>query len=138
MWARTASRILAAGLAAGLAGCGMVMRGTVPPDKAALYQSALKAPEARRFHEAVLDASEGRYARADQAFRALADLAAARDDARRAAEALFWAGYCQEKLGRRAPAAATYREVLRAYPDQPAAEQAQWRLSRLRQADQSP
>ena len=135
MWGSGAHRagggLLLVALAWGLAGCGMAMEDAPPVDKAGLYRSSQKDPASRRFHEAVLDVSDGRYAAAERSFRALGEALGARGDARRAAEALFWAGYCQEKLGRADAATATYRQVLREYPEQPAAEQAQWRLKRL-------
>jgi len=48
-----------------------------------------------------------------------------------ASKTLFWLGYCREKQGRSAEAAALYRRVGQDYPDTPAAAPAAERLSIL-------
>jgi tetratricopeptide (TPR) repeat protein len=52
-------------------------------------------------------------------------------DFRHAAEATFWLGYCNEKLGRTTDAARAYEHVIEKYPRQPAAAQASQRRVQL-------
>jgi len=100
------------------------------------------------FDEAVALAAEGRYDAAAERFTRLARMyeyqppgqaapdTAGGTDARdlrrgRAAEAVFWLGYCREKQGLLDDAAALYRRVIDAYGDAPAARQARLRLGHL-------
>ncbi len=58
------------------------------------------------------------------------DLEAAGDQAR-AAEAMFWLGYCHEKLDHNQDALDTYTRIIRDYPMTTAAREASARLTRL-------
>ncbi len=70
----------------------------------------------------------------DEARPRLADLVDRFDavgDREHAAEALFWLSYCYEKTGNLDQAGVFYGEVVRRYPETPAAEQARQRQVHL-------
>jgi len=100
------------------------------------------------FDEAVALAADGRYDPAAERFGRLAEMyeyeqqseavpdAAGQPDTRalgrgRAAEAVFWLGYCREKQGLADEAAKHYRRVIDEYGGAPAARQARLRLAHL-------
>ena len=72
-----------------------------------------------------------RYDEAADRLSPLVETFDAAGDPARAAEAMFWLAYCQEKRGRTDPAASLYQNVIRSFPGTPAARQAADRLSRL-------
>jgi TolA-binding protein len=78
--------------------------------------------------EMILD---GKYADAGRILEQLAAGYESVKDARRAAEAMFWLGYCKEKSGDRGEAARCYRRVMEHYPQTGAAGHAQDRLDGL-------
>ena len=53
-------------------------------------------------------------------------------DRAHAAEALFWLGYCREKLAHPEEAQLTYQRVVTEYGDQPSARHARRRIERLK------
>lgn len=115
MWVKAIRLILlacaaGASLAAG-AGCHGVMRSTHEPG---LVRPARR--ELAEFNRAVELAAALRYEDAAQAFVAMIPRFEAARDAEYAAEAIFWAGYCHEKLGKPAIASEYYQRVLRQYP----------------------
>ena len=115
MWAKATRLILltcaaGASLAAG-AGCGGVARSA---EQAPLLRRA--RPELGEFNRAVEMVAELRYDDAARAFAAMIPRFEAVGDAEYAAEAIFWAGYCSEKLEMPAVATEYYQRVLRQYP----------------------
>lgn len=124
MWARAAMAILAAAAAAACGGC-MAME-AYQPMPARTHQQAID-----EFNEGVSLASELRYEDAWREFEPLADKFETAGDPEHAAEALFWAGYCNEKLGRNEKAAAEYQQLLQEYPGSRPAERAAERLKAL-------
>jgi hypothetical protein len=76
----------------------------------------------------------GRYGEALRKLSPLTAIFEAAADAGKAAKAVFWTAYCQEKQGRTAEAAGLYESVGRRYAATPAARQAAERLARLRAA----
>jgi len=132
-------------LVAGVALSGCASR---EPYARPLGPEAARRDLTRGFDEAVALAAEGRYDAAAEQFARLAEMyesrlqirtapdAASDFDTRdlrrgRAAEAVFWLGYCREKQGLTDGAAALYRRVIEEYGDMPAARQARLRLGHL-------
>jgi len=127
VWAKATRLILltcaaGASLAAG-AGCGNVMQSMHEPR---LVRRA--RPELAEFNRAVEMVAELRYDDAARAFVAMIPRFEAAGDAEYAAEAIFWAGYCNEKLDRPAVATEYYQRVLRQYPHARPADLAAARL----------
>jgi len=85
-------------------------------------------PELAEFNRAVEMVAELRYDDAARAFVAMIPRFEAAGDAEYAAEAIFWAGYCSEKLDRPAVATEYYQRVLRQYPHARPADLAAARL----------
>lgn len=115
MWAKATRLILltcaaGASLAAG-GGCQADMEARIDPR---LVRRA--RPELAEFNRAVEMVAELRYDDAARAFAAMIPRFEAAGDAEYAAEAIFWAGYCNEKLDMPAIATEYYQRVLRQYP----------------------
>jgi len=127
---RTSWLVLAAA-AALLAGC------AARPPLRSVDWAAGEAPAAASardvddLNRAVAAMLDEEYARAAVMLLELGPRFEALGDDRRAAECLFWLGFCREKQGRTSEAAEFYRRVLSEHPDQPAARQAADRLSLL-------
>jgi len=94
--------------------------------------------QALRELETAIDlAGKLKYAEAEAMLtRLLRIFEAARDD-RRAAEVMFWLGYCNEKQNRRRAAESFYDRVVKRYPKASAAREAIRRLTMLRSAPTS-
>ena len=74
---------------------------------------------------------DGKYADASKILEPLIVACETSGDLRQAAESTFWLGYCKEKSGKSAEAAAFYRRVIERYPQTAAARTAQDRLDAL-------
>jgi hypothetical protein len=72
-----------------------------------------------------------RYTQAEMLLIPLPGVFVAGGDRVRAAESIFWLGYCCEQLGRTGQAEIRYLEVLRDFPQTPAARMARVRLQLL-------
>jgi len=83
------------------------------------------------FEEAMALVGELKYDKAAGRFAPLEDPFAASGRLERAAQCLFWEGYCNEKLGRLSRAAEMYRQVLDRYADTRAAATTRRRLAQL-------
>lgn len=102
-------------------------------------QEATRPPELQRvgtqdlaaFNRGVTLALEPRYEEAAGVFVELIPRFQAAGDRRRAAEAIFWAGYCYEKLSQYAMALEYYQRLVRKYSDSPATKRALQRLERF-------
>jgi len=90
--------------------------------------TALSTPD---FDEAVALASDLKYAEAELKFRQLAAWSEGAGYRDRAAECVFWIGFCLEKQGRLPEARAQYDKVMGGYPGTSAAGMAADRLKRL-------
>jgi hypothetical protein len=125
--------VLAAALA--LAGCAKSeapeAEGEAPAGSQAADAISVVRPDLLVFDQAMGHLADLEYARAAALFEGLAGRFASVGDRRRAAESLFWLGYCREKRGDPTAAAALYERVRRDYPDTPAAAQADGRLRAL-------
>ena len=84
------------------------------------------------FNAAVEMVSELQYAKAMVEFEQVLPGLQDASDHRRAAEAMFWLGFCSEKLGRPTKAISHYDSMIRRYSDSPASSRARARLSQLR------
>ena len=116
--------------AALLGGCmAMAPEGSFRPGMLAPRQAS--RPEAKALDEAVADVGNLEYERASGKLAGLATRFAEAGDRYRAAKALFWLSYCYEKTGRKNQAEVFYQQVIRKYPNTPAAEQSRGRLARL-------
>jgi len=130
VWARaTMALVLAA--AAGLAGCNVV---AYPHAMRGRFIGKADAQDVKAFDAAVGLVSQLEYGSAAAEFSRLFPRLHAAGDQSRAAEAMFWLGYCHEKQQHRDIAAQWYRRVVRVYVWAPAASQALTRLSRLEQS----
>jgi TolA-binding protein len=74
---------------------------------------------------------DGKYADAIKILEPLAVSYESSGDSRQAAESTFWLGYCKEKSGKSADAAACYRRAIERYPQTAGARNAQDRLDSL-------
>ena len=74
---------------------------------------------------------DGKYADASKILEQLSVTYESAKDSRQAAESIFWLGYCKEKSGNPAAAAACYRRAIERYPQTAAARNAQDRLDSL-------
>jgi TolA-binding protein len=98
---------------------------------ALLHARTLREEAQKNFDQAVALVAQLRYDEAADKLSPLPEAFDAAGDPARAAEALFWLGYCHEKQGRTDRAASLYQNVIRSFPATPAARQAADRLSRL-------
>ena len=89
------------------------------------YNHAMDLVDQARFAEALAELTQ------------IEPLLAGVGDRPRAASALFWRGFCEEKLSRPNQAAARYRGVLDVYSDTKAADLARHRLAALQAATPS-
>jgi len=138
VWAKWIRAILMAS-AAGVAGCAAAYKSQhmAEPRWAGLPARAVPHPRAEaadvaELNEAISLIYKLQYEQAAARLTGLTGRLEASGDATRAAEALFWLGYCREKQGRIDEAVQLYRRILQAYGDTPAARQASQRLWRLR------
>jgi TolA-binding protein len=130
-----------AALAGWLPGCasgsGARMLAASPVHRAAegsavpLVPKATRAPFEHDFNEALSLVTKLRYEEAAEKFSQLSRSYQAGSDYVRAGEAMFWQGYCHEKNRQLQTAAGIYREVIRNFPDTPAARQAREGLARV-------
>ena len=127
MWAK-AARLILLTCAAGAALCAGAGCQAVIPSTQESGQVRRARPELAEFNRAVEMVAELRYDDAARAFVAMIPRFEAAGDAEYAAEALFWAGYCNEKLDRPAVATEYYQRVLRQYPHARPADLAAARL----------
>ena len=127
--------IVLAGLltAAGCAPAGSV--GPVEPYRAV---SPVTSQDVDEFHQALALVSQLQYRQATVKFKRVLGRFEAGRDATRAAETMFWMGYCYEKQDRLAEADAAYGKLLQKYPATPAAEQARRRLAGISQVGGAP
>jgi TolA-binding protein len=79
----------------------------------------------------------GRFAEAEAALAGLIGQAENAGAAEGTDELLFWLAHCREQQGRRKEAAATYRAMLKRYPQSPFAADARERAEAL-EAERSP
>ncbi len=89
------------------------------------------------FNKAVLAAADGHYPEAVSLFEEASRQFKLQGDLARAAEAVFWIGYCYEKQSRPTEAAKFYRRVMETYPNTRASRQAQER-QRVSQSPPTP
>lgn len=127
MWAKATRLILLTCAAGASLGAGAGCTAGIPSThEMRLVRRA--RPELAEFNRAVEMVAELRYDDAARAFVAMIPRFEAAGDAEYAAEALFWAGYCNEKLDRPAVATEYYQRVLRQYPHARPADLAAARL----------
>jgi TolA-binding protein len=115
-------------VACALAGCGARGLEVAPTANRAAGDAE------RQFADAVDLVANLHYAEAAERFVELAALFEDLGHRPRAAESLFWLGYCREKQGLAAEAEAAYHRVVLTYAETPAARQASERLQALGQA----
>ena len=145
MWARASILALALFAAAAVAGCsapamqdGMKGRNWF----AAAESPAPRAPTARITQSDVVDLNEavetiarsenpGRYAEASKRLAALLPRFEGAGEDALCAQTLFWLAYCYEKTGRKEDAAVFYDQLVKKYPQAPAAEQAKIRRGQM-------
>lgn len=90
------------------------------------------------FNEAVAVTAKANYAIAADEFRRLGRLFETAGEFRRAAECLFWLGYCYEKQHLPNDAEVFYRMILLKYPQTHASKEAAKRLERITSAEATP
>lgn len=118
--------------AVSLGGCGLAEPSFLSADRTAHARSGQSIAA---FDEAVNLAFQLRYAEAAEKFsRVLAGFESAGDRAR-AAESMFWLGYCYEKMGRVQEAEDTYRRLNAKYPESQGARLGNERLLAMRPAE---
>ncbi|HAU37279.1 MAG TPA: hypothetical protein DCX07_06130 [Phycisphaerales bacterium] len=131
MWAdRTKTLWIVAAL---LAGCQAAPQLIVPPGDGTTEPARAIGPGQAEadFDEAVAMTARGEYDAALSPFRRALAGYDAFGPAQRAAECLFWLGFCHEKLQRRTEAEAHYRQLLTHYAAYRAARLAEARLLRM-------
>ena len=101
-------------------------------------RAASGAQNVAAFDDAVNLAARLRYDEAADKFARVLVRFEAAGDRRRAAETMFWLGYCYEKTGRAQDAADSYQKVMQKYPDLPASSWAKERSSILTNAGKTP
>jgi hypothetical protein len=126
VWAR--ATILFA-LAAAVGGCSAQMNRS--PGLGYEAVTLLGSKNVAGLDEAVAMVSQLRYGEAAEKFTMLAGRFETAGDQRRAAESMFWLGYCHEKLGRTKDAGDCYQKVLGKYSATPAAARAAERVGNL-------
>jgi len=94
--------------------------------------SFASAGDSAALDDAVALAAERKYAEAETRLAALLPRLEQTADDARTAEAMFWLGFCHEKQGRLATAESFYRRLVDRCGGTKAADQARWRLSRLK------
>ena len=128
--------LFVAALLAG-AGCSAVYRHTPLSREPAPSAESVKQAESE-FHRGQELVLAGQYEEALTAIFPQARVFERAEQPARAAEALFWTGYCHEKLGRWADAASFYRLVTAKYPDTPAARESAKRLKQKEKSAEAP
>ena len=126
MWARTVIALATA--AAALGGCAMErplagMARRLPP--------RATQGDVAAFDEAIALTVNFEYEAAAAKFQQVLPRFEFAGDARRAAESMFWLGFCRERQGRTAQARGLYKRVVTKYPRQQVAEKARQRLEGL-------
>jgi tetratricopeptide (TPR) repeat protein len=124
--------VLAASAAALPAGCAAPSFGLFqdrPSAKVSVADS-----DRQTFDEGVALASQLRYADAAEKFSRVLGRFSAVGDRTRAAETMFWLGFCHEKQGRVDQAKGFYNRLMDLYADTAAARQASKRMVRLTEA----
>ena len=145
MWARASIRAILLFAAAAVAGCSAApsMQGGnwfVP--LAADAPKTARAPTVRITQSDVVDLNEavetiarsenpGRYAEASKRLAPLLTRFEGAGEDALAAQTLFWLAYCYEKTGRKEDAAVFYDQLIKKYPQAPAAEQAKIRRGQM-------
>jgi len=118
----------------------LLLCGCAVPRQASL---ALFAPPGRpelaeehrtAFNRALEMVMRGEYAPAAEEFRRLEKLFAEAGATRQTAEVIFWAGYCEEKLGNTEQAVQLYRRCYEIDRESPSARQAVRRTARVVQS----
>ena len=121
-------------LAAWLGGCAAAPKpqaDRLPASAAVAPRSALEADEQGLYEHAWSLVEAGRYAEAEEAYRSWLSVHG-RISRARTPKAMFWLGYCQEKLGRTETALRSYDELREKFPADEAARRAQVRSAALR------
>lgn len=129
--------ILAAAVSAVFGGCGVPESGNLgqpvrnplsvdPASPTSADQDSLS-----QFREAVNMVADLKYEAALPKLLTVSIDLEGEGDRARAAEAMFWLGYCHEKLNRHQDALDTYARIIKDYPATTAAKQANLRLTRL-------
>ncbi len=133
MWVRLLTLLLMTLLAAATCGCSMPMEGGYA-FSLANTRAESPPPSVAAFNAAVEMVSKLQYVEGMAGFERVLPGLQDTSDHRRVAEAIFWLGFCSEKLGRPAEAISRYDSVIRRYSDSPASSRARVRLSQLRSA----
>ena len=139
MWRRSWRWLLVVGVGVMLAGCGAEMKWELTPEMAETepapaeselsYRTAMLVDE---LDTAVRMIADRQYEAAGGKLEPLEPQFLVQGDRARAAEALFWYGYCREKLNRPDEARLAYERVGKEYGDQPSARHARRRLDQLK------
>ena len=116
-------------LATVLTGCAVTQRSDGDADRSA---ERLSAEHSVAFNRAIELVYEFRYSRAAEEFDRLAGVLATLGATGKAAEAIFWRGFCHEKMGEVKQAMVLYARCVLTDPSSPAARQATARHGRLR------
>ena len=125
---------LVAAFAGAVSGCAMQSPGSFAHANREDSHATSLAPKSAgdaRMKKAIAQVAQGASADAEQDFLSLSKDFERQGDSERAAECLFWAGFCQERQGSATKAADTYRRVLSRYGQTRAAYQASLRLGLL-------
>ena len=131
MWAKATTWVLLAGAAAA-GGCAMMTDHGFFPSPARKEEPTKYDRQALiDFDNAVVLATDLKYAEAEAKLSQLLPIFEAASDHRRSAETMFWLGYCNEKQGRRARAMSFYERVVKDYSDSRASREAGRRLAVL-------
>lgn len=106
------------------------MRGAKPQGE--VVATTMPAAEAVKvFDQALALVADLRYEQAGAKFRSVVDSLDEAGDHRRAAEAVFWFGYCREKQGYLDSAKKLYKRLIEKFPNSAAAGGATDRLAAL-------
>jgi TolA-binding protein len=102
-----------------------------PDTRPHVAPAVIEAEAEKEFKEARRLLAEMKYAEAERRLVPLARRYDSIGRPARAAEAMFWSAYCNERQGLTPDARALYLRVINDYPQTPAARQAAGRLTRL-------
>ena len=133
-----------AGLVGGCAQAGWMGHSFGPSadqEPSAVRRAAAFGPDARHvaeFDRAVALTAELRYKEAAEEFERLVPVFEDAEDHKHATESMFWLGYCYEKQGMKAEAAALYGRLAAEQGRAPAGVRAAERLRALRAAEAKP
>lgn len=101
------------------------------PKSRVAHKSVLAPSAVKILEQATAEVFSLRYTQAEMLLAPLPGVFVAGGDRVRAAESIFWLGYCCEQLGRVDQAEIRYLDVLREFPQTPAARMARVRLQLL-------